>query len=72
MTDRTEAPTPAAGLWRRVWRFIKACEMSSAEYRELRIDALERRVAELQQALRAHAGPGHDAAGKFARVAEQR
>ena len=72
MTDHTAASAPASGLWRRLWRFIEACEISSAEHHDLRIDALERRVAALQQALRAHAGPDHDAAAKFARGAEQR
>jgi hypothetical protein len=61
MTDPTAAPTPTAGLWRRLWRFIEACEMSSAEHRDLRIDALERRVAELRQALRKR-GPASAAA----------
>jgi hypothetical protein len=72
MTDHIAAPAPTAGLWRRLWRFIEACEMSSAEYHDLRIDALERRVAELRQAPRERAGPDHDAAGKLARGAEQR
>ena len=72
MTDDTAASAPAAALWRRLWRFIEACEMSSAEYRDLRIDALERRVAELRQALPERAGADHDAAGKFAKGAEQR
>jgi hypothetical protein len=71
VTDNAAMSAPA-GLWRRLWRFIQACEMSSAEYRDLRIGALERRVAELRQVLPERAGADHDAAGKFARDAEQR
>ena len=70
MTDPVAAQTPTAGLWRRLWRFIEACEMSSAEYRDLRIDALERRVAELRQAR--GPAPDHDASKELARSAEQR
>jgi hypothetical protein len=51
VTDDIAAPAPASGIWRRLWRFIQACELSSAEYQDLRIDALERRVAGLQKAL---------------------
>ena len=73
MTDDTAASAPAAALWRPLWRFIEACEMSSAEYRDLRIDALERRVAELRQALRERGpAPDHDASKELARSAEQR
>jgi hypothetical protein len=72
VTDNTAAPAPA-GLWRRLWRFIEACEMSSAEHRDKRIDALERRIDALRQALPERApAPDHDGAGKFARGAEQR
>ena len=46
MTDNIARPAPTSGIWRRLWRFIQACEMSSAEYQDLRIDALERRVAD--------------------------
>ena len=55
MTDNMAMPAPTSGIWRRLWRFIQACEMSSAEYHDLRIDALERRVAELQKALQERA-----------------
>ena len=55
MTDNIARPAPTSGIWRRLWRFIQACEMSSAEYHDLRIDALERRVAELQKALQERA-----------------
>ena len=59
MTNNPAAPAPASGVWRRLWRFIQACEMSSAEYHALRIDALERRVAELHKAVRERAStPG--------------
>ena len=51
MTDNIARPAPTSGIWRRLWRFIQACEMSSAEDNDLRIDALERRVAELRKAL---------------------
>ena len=52
MTDNIATPAPTSGVWRQLWRFIQACEMSSAEYHDLRIGALERRVAALRQALR--------------------
>jgi hypothetical protein len=55
VTDNTATPAPAAGIWRRLWSFIQACDMSTAEYYDLRIDALERRVAELRQALQERA-----------------
>ena len=55
MTDNIARPAPTSGIWRRVWHFIQACEMSSAEYHDLRIDALERRVADLQKALQERA-----------------
>lgn len=45
MTDETVTPASMSGVWRRLWRFLKACEMSTAEVHDLRIDALERRVA---------------------------
>ena len=57
MTDSTTKPAPSFGVWRRLWSFIQACDMSSAEYCDLRIAALERRVAELQKALQGRA-PG--------------
>jgi hypothetical protein len=55
VTDNIAAPTPASGIWRRLWSFIQACEMSTTEHHDLRIDALERRVAELQKALQERA-----------------
>ena len=58
MTDNIARPAPTSGIWRPLWRFIQAYEMSSAEYHDLRIDALERRVADLQKALQERAsGP---------------
>ena len=48
--DNAAAPAPISGIWGRIWRFIQACEMSSAEYRDRRIDALERGIAELRMA----------------------
>ena len=55
MTDNIATLAPTPGIWRRLWRFIQACEMSTAEYRDLRIEALERRVAGLQNALQERA-----------------
>lgn len=46
---------PAPGLWRRVWSVMQAVEMSSGEYQDLRIDALERRVFNLEKAVRERA-----------------
>jgi hypothetical protein len=57
VTDSTTTPAPSFGVWRRLWNFIQACDMSTAEYCDLRIAALERRVAELQKALQERA-PG--------------
>ena len=45
----TAVPAPTSGIWRRLWNFLQAAEMSSAEYQDLRIEALERRVADLQR-----------------------
>jgi hypothetical protein len=45
VTDSTTTPAPSFGVWRRLWNFIQACDMSTAEYCDLRIDALEGRVA---------------------------
>ena len=55
MTDNSATPAPTSGIWRRLWSFIQACEMSTAEHHDLRIDALERRVAELKKALQERA-----------------
>src|SRR5262249_6245715 len=53
MTADTAAHAPKldlkSGIWRRLWTFIQAAEMSSAEHQDLRIKALERRVTELQK-----------------------
>jgi hypothetical protein len=51
MTANTAAPAPAMGIWRRLWSIIQAAEMSSAEYQDRRIDALERLGAKLQKKL---------------------
>jgi hypothetical protein len=59
MEARAVAPTP--GLWRRVFEVIQAVEMSSGECQDLRIDALERRVAELETALRSGASASSEA-----------
>ena len=59
MEARAVAPTP--GLWRRVFRVVQAVEMSSGECQDLRIDALERRVAELEMALRSRASASSEA-----------
>lgn len=61
MEAKVVAPTP--GLWRRVFSVIQAVEMSSGEYQDLRIDALERRVAKLEKALRSGASAQSDASG---------
>src|SRR5262245_60297752 len=55
VTANTVAPAAKRGIWHQLWSFIQACEMSAAEYQDLRIGALERRVAELQKELREHA-----------------
>jgi hypothetical protein len=55
MTANATAPTPKPGIWRRLWIFIQAAERSSAESQDLRIDALERRVARLQEELQTRA-----------------
>ncbi len=52
MTATTTAPTQRPGFWLQLWRFLQAASMSSGEYQEDRIDALERRVAELQRQVR--------------------
>lgn len=49
------AAVPTLGFWRRLWKFLEAAEMSSDEYRDLRIDALERYVADLEKELHKHA-----------------
>src|SRR5215475_2082383 len=53
MTADTAAHAPKldikSGIWRRLWTFIQAAEMSSAEHQDLRIEALERRVTELEK-----------------------
>jgi hypothetical protein len=51
----TAVPAPTSGIWRRLWNFLQAAEVSSAEYQDLCIDALERRVAELQKELQERA-----------------
>ena len=55
MTANATAPAPKSRIWRRLWSFIQAAERSSAESQDLRIDALERRVASLQQELQERA-----------------
>ena len=57
MTADTAMPAP--GIWQKLWRFLQAAEMSSAEVQEDRIDALRRRVAALEKTLadRASAQP---------------
>ena len=57
MTANALAAAPRSGIWRRLWNFIQAAERSSAESQDLRIDALERRVATLQQALQERTRP---------------
>ena len=54
---------PAPGLWRRVFSVIQAVEMSSGEYQDLRLDALERRVVELEKALRSRAPASSELSG---------
>jgi len=51
MTVNATAPAPGSSIWRRLWSFIQAAERSSAESQDLRIEALERRVARLQEEL---------------------
>jgi hypothetical protein len=51
MTDNTAMPATTSGIWRRLWSFLQACEMSTAEYHDFRIDALERRVGEMRKEL---------------------
>jgi hypothetical protein len=66
--DDTGALAPASGIWRRLWSFIQACEMSTAEYHDLRVEALERRVAELQKELQPRASaPSNEREGSDAR-----
>lgn len=49
------ASMPVTGIWQRIWLFLQAAEMSAGEYQFDRTDALERRVAALEAAQRAHA-----------------
>ena len=46
------ATTTQPGLWRRIWAFLQAMEMSSADFQYDRIDTLQRRVVALEQAPR--------------------
>jgi hypothetical protein len=55
MTANATAPAPRSSIWRWLWSFIQAAERSSAESQDLRIDALERRVARLQEELQERA-----------------
>ena len=61
MEASTVAPAP--GFWRRAWSVIQAVEMSSGEYQDLRIDALERRIVELEKAMRARVSAPSSASG---------
>ena len=57
MTVNATAPAPGSSIWRRLWSFIQAAERSSAESQDLRIEALERRVARQQEELQERAWP---------------
>jgi hypothetical protein len=57
MTVNATAPAPGSSIWRRLWSFIQAAERSSAESQDLRIEALERRVARQQDELQERARP---------------
>lgn len=51
LEDNPGHAASALGFWGRLWKLLEAAEMSSDEYRDLRIDALERYVANLETEL---------------------
>lgn len=60
---QTNAVAPTPGFWRRVGSVMRTVEMSSGEIQDLRVDALERRVARLEKTLQSRASAAPESPG---------
>lgn len=60
---QTNAVAPTPGFWRRAWNVMRTVEMSSGEIQDLRVDALERRVARLEKTLQSRASAASETPG---------